>query len=144
MKVELILQRKGHEVISLRPEDTVQTASAILAVNKIGALPVKNGEEEVIGILSERDIVRGLYKNGASCIGLLVKDLMTEDVATCTVDEKVKDVQQVMHTRRFRHIPVVKDGKLYGVISQGDVMHMCIEQAQIEASVMRELAIARG
>jgi len=144
MKVDMILQRKGHEVISLRPEDTVQTASAILAVNKIGALPVKNGSEEVIGILSERDIVRGLYKNGVSSIDMLVKDLMTNDVATCTIDDKVKDVQQIMHTRRFRHIPVVKDGKLHGVVSQGDVMHMCIEQAQTEANVMRELAIARG
>jgi len=144
MKVDMILQRKGNEVISLRPEDSVQTASAILAVNKIGALPVKNGDEEVIGILSERDIVRGLYKSGVSCIDLLVKDLMTTDVATCTVNDKVKDVQNIMHTRRFRHLPVVKDGKLHGVVSQGDVMHMCIEQAQTEASVMRELAIARG
>jgi len=144
MKVDMILQRKGHEVISLRPEDTVQTASAILAVNKIGALPVKNSNEEVIGILSERDVVRGLYKNGVSSIDMLVKDLMTEEVATCTADDEVKDVQNIMHTRRFRHIPVVKDGKLHGVVSQGDVMHMCIEQAQTEASVMRELAIARG
>jgi len=144
MKVELILQRKGNDVISLRPEDTVQTAAAILSTNKIGALPVKNGSEELVGILSERDIVKGLYKSGAGCINLLVSDLMTTKVATCTVSDKVKDVQQVMHNGRFRHVPVIKDGKLYGVVSQGDVMHVCIEQAQTEASVMRELAIARG
>lgn len=144
MKIELILQRKGNDVISLRPEDTVQTAAAILSTNKIGALPVKNGVEELVGILSERDIVKGLYKSGAGCINLLVSDLMTTKVATCTVSDKVKDVQEVMHSGRFRHVPVVKDGKLYGVVSQGDVMHLCIEQAQTEASVMREIAIARG
>lgn len=144
MKVETILQRKGTEVISLRPEDTVQTASAIMAVNKIGALPVKNGNEEVVGILSERDIVRGLYKEGTSCLDKLVQDLMTHEVATCAIEDEVQDVQQKMHNGRFRHIPVVKDGKLHGVVSQGDVMHMCIEKAQTEASVMRELAIARG
>lgn len=144
MKVEMILQRKGTEVISLRPEDTVHTASAILAVNKIGALPVKNSAEEVVGILSERDIVRGLYKNGCGCLDGRVEDLMSRNVTTCTVDDEVQDVQQKMHTGRFRHIPVVKEGKLHGVVSQGDVMHMCIEKAQTEASVMRELAIARG
>ena len=144
MKVEMILQRKGNDLISLRPEDTVHTASAILAVNKIGALPVKNGEEELVGILSERDIVRGLYKQGVSCLDNLVQDLMTDKVATCAVDDQVQDVQQKMHNGRFRHIPVIKDGKLFGVVSQGDVMHMCIEKAQTEASVMRELAIARG
>jgi len=144
MKVKMILQRKGNEVISLRAEDTVQTAAAILAVNKIGALPVKNGAEELIGILSERDIVRGLYKNGAACIDLLVQDMMTRDVATCGLEDSVNDVQKIMHNGRFRHIPVIKDGKLHGVISQGDVVHVCIEQAQTEASVMRELAIARG
>jgi len=144
MKIELILQRKGNDVISLRPEDTIQTAAAILSTNKIGALPVKNGAEELVGILSERDIVKGLYKSGAGCINRLVGDLMTTEVATCTVSDKVKDVQQVMHNGRFRHVPVVKDGKLYGVVSQGDVMYLCIEQAQTEASVMREIAIARG
>lgn len=144
MKVETILQRKGNDVLSLRPEDTVQTASAILAVNKIGALPVKNGDEELVGILSERDIVKGLYKIGASCVDSLVQDLMSSKVTTCTLDDEVQDVQQKMHQGRFRHIPVIKDGKLHGVVSQGDVMHMCIEKAQTEASVMRELAIARG
>ncbi|MBL4614268.1 MAG: CBS domain-containing protein [Magnetovibrio sp.] len=144
MKVETILQRKGNEVISLRPEDTVQTATAILALHKIGALPVKNGDEELVGILSERDIVRGLHKIGAACLDSLVQELMSSKVVTCSMDDPVQEVQEKMHRGRFRHIPVIKDGKLHGVVSQGDVMHMCIEKAQTEASVMRELAIARG
>lgn len=144
MKVEMILQRKGADVISLRPEDTIQTATAILTVNKIGALPVRNGEDELVGILSERDIVKGLHAVGTDCINSTVADLMTSKVTTCTLEDDVVEVQQKMHNGRFRHIPVIKDGKLYGVISQGDVMHMCIEKAQNEANVMRELAIARG
>lgn len=144
MKVETIIQRKGSEVISLRPEDTIQTASTILAVNKIGALPVRNGDDELVGILSERDIVRGLHKIGCECLNNLVQDLMSSKVTTCGLDDNVQDVQQKMHIGRFRHIPVIKDGKLHGVVSQGDVMHMCIEKANTEASVMRELAIARG
>lgn len=144
MKISTILLRKGANVISLRPEDTVQTAAAILTTNKIGALPVRNSAEELVGILSERDIVKGLHQIGAACINSLVQDFMSTKVTTCTEDEDVQSVQQKMHNGRFRHIPVIKDGKLVGVISQGDVMHMCIEQAQTEASVMRELAIARG
>jgi CBS domain-containing protein len=144
MKISTILLRKGANVISLRPEDTVQTASAILTTNKIGALPVRNSAEELVGILSERDIVKGMHQMGAACINCLVQDLMSTKVTTCTEDEDVQSVQQKMHDGRFRHIPVIKEGKLIGVISQGDVMHMCIEQAQTEASVMRELAIARG
>ncbi|OEJ67160.1 CBS domain-containing protein [Magnetovibrio blakemorei] len=144
MKISTILLRKGANVISLRPEDTVQTASAILTINKIGALPVRNSAEELVGILSERDIVKGMHQMGAACINSLVQDLMSTKVTTCTEDEDVQSVQQKMHNGRFRHIPVIKEGKLIGVISQGDVMHMCIEQAQTEASVMRELAIARG
>ena len=144
MKIETILLRKGREVISLRPEDTVQTAAAILTVNKIGALPVRNGNDELVGILSERDIVKGLHRNGGSCLNNLVQDLMTSKVTTCTPTDDVVDVQGKMHNGRFRHIPVVQEGKLVGVISQGDVMHMCIEKAQTEASVMRDLAIVRG
>jgi len=144
MKVEMILRRKGSEVISLRPEDTVQTAAAILSVNKIGALPVRDGNAMLVGILSERDIVKGLHKFGATCVDNRVEDLMTRKVTTCAIDDEVVDVQDKMHRGRFRHIPVVKDGRVLGVISQGDVMHMCIEKAQTEASVMRDLAIVRG
>ncbi|MCW8914949.1 MAG: CBS domain-containing protein [Magnetovibrio sp.] len=144
MKVEMILRRKGSDVISLRPEDTIQTAAAILTVNKIGALPVRNAEDDLVGILSERDIVKGMHANGADCINNRVRDLMTEKVITCEMDDEVVSVQDKMHNGRFRHIPVIQEGKLMGVISQGDVMHMCIEKAQTEASVMRELAIARG
>ena len=131
-------------MISLRPEDTVHTATAILATNKIGALPVRDSEDKLVGILSERDIVKGLFQNGAACMDRLVKDLMTSKVITTTMNESVVEVQSKMHNGRFRHIPVVEDGKLMGVVSQGDVMHMCIEKAQTEANVMRELAIARG
>ena len=144
MKVHDILERNNREAISLRPEDTIQTASNILVRNKIGAMPVVNADQEVIGILSERDIIRGLFKNGGTCVDLLVQDLMTANVTTCTPGDKVKDVQRIMHNGHFRHLPVINGGKLVGVISQGDVVHICLNMAQTEANVMRDLAIARG
>lgn len=144
MKVHDILEQNNREAISLRPEDTIQTASHILVRNKIGAMPVVNAHHEVIGILSERDIIRGLSKNGGSCVDLLVRDLMTTKVTTCRPGDDVQDVQRIMHMGRFRHLPVINGGKLVGVISQGDVVHVCLQMAQTEANVMRDLAIARG
>ncbi|MBF0251287.1 MAG: CBS domain-containing protein [Alphaproteobacteria bacterium] len=144
MKIQQIIQTKGGDVIALRPEDTVQTAATVLATNKIGALPVKDANDSLIGILSERDIVKGVHKYGHKALDLLVHNLMTKEVTTCNMEDDVREVQQIMHSGHFRHIPVTQDGKLLGVISQGDVVHMCLIQAENEASVMRDIAIARS
>lgn len=144
MKIETILARKGSDVLSLRPEDTIQTAATLLATNKIGALPVRDSSGALVGILSERDIIKGIHAEGCKMLDLLVGDLMTRKVTTCTPDADVTEVQKIMDNGRFRHIPVVVENKLIGVVSLGDVVHMCIEKAETEANVMRDIAIARS
>ncbi len=144
MIIETILKQKSDVLISLRQEDTVQTAATLLTTNKIGALPVRDKDHALIGIISERDIVKGVYMHGGDVSSLQVRELMTTNVSTCGLDDDVTDVQQRMHNNRFRHMPVVEGGKLVGVISQGDVVHLCLEQSKLEANVMRDLAFARG
>ena len=143
MKIETILARKGLEIFTLRAEDTIQTASALLTTNKIGALPVRNKDNELIGILSERDVVRGLYEKGVGVADLKVSDLMTENVTTCSRADDVKAVQETMSNRHFRHMPVVENNQLVGMVSQGDVVKVCLEQSQMEANVMRDIAMTR-
>ncbi len=144
MIIETILKHKSDVLISLRQEDTVQTAATLLTTNKIGALPVRDKDHGLIGIISERDIVKGVYMHGGDISSLQVSELMTTNVSTCSLDDDVTDVQKRMHNNRFRHMPVVEGGKLVGVISQGDVVHLCMEQSKLEANVMRDLAFARG
>ena len=143
MKIATILARKDRPVITLRPEDTIQTASTLLTTNKIGALPVRDMHGNLIGILSERDIVKGICKKGTEVPGLPVGELMTRGVRTCKSDDEIKDVMEQMHAGHFRHMPVVDNGDLVGMVSQGDVVQLRLEQKQMEADVMRDIAIAR-
>ena len=143
MKIATILARKQNEVITLRPEDTIQTATTLLTTNKIGALPVRDMHGNLIGILSERDIVKGIYKKGTEVPNLPVGELMTRGVMTCTPDDEIKTVSETMHSGHFRHMPVVDNGELVGMISQGDVVQLRLEQSEMEANVMRDIAIAK-
>jgi CBS domain-containing protein len=143
MKISTILARKQRDVLTLRPEDTIQTACTLMATNKIGALPVRDSDGNLVGILSERDIVKGIYKKTNQVPDLLVGELMTRNVRTCSPDDDVKKVSEAMHNGRFRHMPVVSEGELVGLISQGDVVQLRLEQSEMEAGLMRDIAIAR-
>ncbi|MEO5335772.1 MAG: CBS domain-containing protein [Magnetospirillum sp. WYHS-4] len=143
MKIRTIMARKHRDLLTLRPEDTIQTACTLLTTNKIGALPVRDSDGHLVGILSERDIVKGIYKKGNLVPGLLVGELMTRNVRTCAPDDDVKAVMESMHANRFRHMPVVDDGELVGMVSQGDVVQLRLEQSEMEAGLMRDIAIAR-
>lgn len=143
MKISTILARKQRDVLTLRPEDTIQTACTLMATNKIGALPVRDSEGNLVGILSERDIVKGIYKKANQVPDLLVGELMTRNVRTCSPEDDVKKVGEAMHAGRFRHMPVVSEGELIGLISQGDVVQLRLELSEMEAGVMRDIAIAR-
>lgn len=143
MNIATILARKARDVLTLRPEDTVQTASTLLATNNIGALPVRDMHGNLIGILSERDIIRGVYQSGLETLNLPVGDLMTRGVKTCTPADDVKDVLETMSKYHFRHMPVVEQGQLTGMVSQGDVVKLRLEQSEMETGVMRDIAIAK-
>ncbi len=138
MNVETILKDHEGQLITCRPEDTIETVAVILTSMKIGALPVRDGNRKLVGIISERDIVRGFSEKGAAVVELMVGDLMSSDVATCKPTDSIKAVIEVMSRRHIRHLPVVEDGDLLDILSQRDVMKSRLELTELETNVLRD------
>lgn len=137
MKVAAILKDKGGKVVTAKPEDTVAAVADLLKREKIGAVVVTGAGGSVAGILSERDIVRAIPAKGIDLLESRAADLMTRDVVTCTPDMDVHEVQKLMTEGRFRHIPVVVDGKLTGIVSVGDVVKQRLDELEAEAGALR-------
>jgi CBS domain-containing protein len=142
MKVAEILKQKGQEVVSVRPNELISTLSHRLRLARIGAMVVLGEDGVLAGIISERDIVHGIAEHGAHCLELTVAALMTKRVITCTPEDSVTRIAQMMTENRIRHLPVVQGGKLVGVVSVGDVVKNRLEEMSLEASVLRDIAIA--
>ena len=136
MNVETILRSKGGAVTTVAPRATIRDAVALLRRERIGALVVSGGAR-VEGILSERDIVHGLADRGAPLLDATVEELMTRRVFTCTPRDSVGDLMAMMTERRIRHIPVLKDGALAGIVSIGDVVKHRLDEIEYEASSLR-------
>ena len=143
MKVSNVLEVKGTDVFTVRPEETINTLSHRLRALRVGAIIVSSNGSTVDGIISERDVAFGLAEHGADLLGMKVSDLMTRSVVTCTRDSSISDLMKQMTQRRIRHLPVVENGKLVGVISIGDIVKHRLAEMQTEADVMRDYAIAR-
>lgn len=123
-----IMGAAGEDVATVRPEARVREAARMLARRRIGAVVVTDGDARVVGILSERDIVRQLADDGASCLDLAVSAIMTGPVTTTDGTDTTEALMQTMTDGRFRHVPVVaEDGTLVGIVSQGDVVKSTIE-----------------
>lgn len=137
MKLSQLLDKKGRETITVDASETLSTVFSVLSEHKIGALVVCNQQKEVVGIISERDLVRAIAKDGERTLSWPVDSCMTSDVITCTEDDTVNDVMEKMTSGRFRHMPVVKNKKLTGVISIGDVVKNRIEEVEREAADIR-------
>jgi CBS domain-containing protein len=131
MKIADILRHKGANVVTIAPSDTVATLLASLAEHNLGALIAVDGER-VVGIVSERDVVRAAARNGAGVLDQPVSDLMTSDVLSCTSADAVTSIAATMTDRRIRHMPVIDDGALAGIISIGDVVSSQIRQLEHE------------
>lgn len=121
MKVRQILARKGVNVITIHPEQLIREAVALLVHHRIGALVVVDENNKPVGILSERDIIRRAAQNEA-VFSEAVADLMTKDIITGIPQDDISSVAATMTQRRFRHLPVVEDGDLVGIISIGDIV----------------------
>jgi CBS domain-containing protein len=121
MKVSTILAKKGNKLITIAPEQPVKEAVALLSQHNIGAIVVLDEAAALIGILSERDVVRQL-RHRDDLLSQPVKELMTAKVITCVPQDDLMSVAHVMTEHRFRHMPVVEQGKLLGIISIGDVL----------------------
>lgn len=142
MKVENILNSKGDGVHAVRRDMAVSQAVEVLGNKNIGAVVVTETDGTVCGILSERDVVRHLSVNGLSSLGGLVGDCMTRNVVTTTKEAQVNELMTMMTARRIRHLPVVDNGKLAGIVSIGDVVKLKIEETEKEAASLREYIAA--
>jgi len=142
MHVRNILDTKGSRVTTIRPDATIGATSRLLAQQRIGAVLVTDAADKIVGIISERDIVAGLANHGATVADLTVADLMTRDVLTCSPGDTIADIMVVMTTRRVRHLPVVDEGRLVGVISIGDVVKYRLDEAKLEVESLRDYVLA--
>ena len=140
MKVRTILDTKGRHVVTIRPDASVSTAVHRLVLERIGALVVSEDGHKVAGIISERDIIQSLAKSRPDLLtsGRRVAELMEHNVITCTPDDTVQQVMAEMTRRRVRHLPVIDNGELVGIISIGDVVKHRLGELEEEAGAMRE------
>jgi CBS domain-containing protein len=143
MLVKQIFKQKDHRIITVQPGDTVAAAVEVLKRENIGALMVTGPSGELAGILSERDIVRAMPKHGPDLFSLTAEQLMTRNVITCSSEDRVHDLMKKMTAGRFRHMPVVDDGNVTGIISIGDVVKNRLEELEAETSQLRDY-IASG
>ncbi|QJP12473.1 CBS domain-containing protein [Starkeya sp. ORNL1] len=138
MTVRAILDSKGHDVLTIRPDSSLRDAVQLLAEHRIGAVVVTDGVGQVAGILSERDVVRVIGKDGPGRLDDAISTVMTAKVITCNGTETVHEVMELMTGGRFRHIPVVERGRLVGIISIGDVVKYRVAEMERESQTMRE------
>ncbi len=138
MSVALILKAKGAHVETTRPDATLYSVVWSLKVQGIGAQVVSEDGITVLGLISERDIVRGLTEHGTKLLTLPVSELMTSPAVTCTPAESIGAVMARMTRYRVRHLPVVEGGKLCGIVSLGDVVKHRLDELELETNVLRE------
>jgi CBS domain-containing protein len=132
MKIQDVLREKAvQEVVTISPDATVRELLALLAEHNVGALVVSRAEGEVAGIVSERDVVRALHREEGA-LDAPVSDIMTSEVQACAPDTRVEELMQIMTDHRIRHVPVVSEDRLSGIISIGDVVKHRISQLEFE------------
>jgi CBS domain-containing protein len=130
MRVADVLRSKGSEVSTMRATNTVADLLAVLAERNIGAVVVLGDADAISGIVSERDVVRRLHERGSDVLSALLGEIMTSDVVTCGSQDSVEELTVTMTDRRIRHIPVVDEGRLAGIVSIGDMVKSRISQLE--------------
>ena len=131
-KVSDVLKQKGSRVVTVAPGQTIASLVEVLTQNRIGAAPVTNDAGGLIGIISERDVVRGIVEHGGGVLTRVVEQLMTREVKTCAPDDAIIELMAIMTNQRIRHLPVVEGGALCGLVSIGDVVKQRLAEAQRE------------
>jgi CBS domain-containing protein len=142
MKVRELIRSRKDALIFCHRRDTVQTAARLLLSHDIGALPVLESDGSLVGILSERDIARYVASPNQRVDELIVDELMTYAVVTCSAEDSLMEIAALMDRRRIRHLPVMEGAKTVGVISQRDVSAGLMKQCQLEMAVLRDYTIA--
>jgi CBS domain-containing protein len=132
MKVRDVLKTKGGRVITIGPEASARDAVARMVENNIGSLPVVEGEGQLVGVVSERDLMREYHDRGEAFDRTIVREIMTLEPITCDVDDEVEDVMGQMSDRRIAKVPVIERGCLAGIVSVGDVVKLLYERTRAE------------
>lgn len=141
MKVSDILAAKGGnkgDVIGIEPSASLAVAAKLLSRHRIGAVVIRGAGGRLAGILSERDIVRAIAEDGAEALQRPVSQVMTRDVVTCAEHDTCAEIMERMTARRFRHLPVLRDNTLVGLISIGDVVKQRVDEIERDAEAMRD------
>lgn len=141
MNLEAILRQKGTDVATIAPDASIKRAADWLRAKNIGALVVTR-DDAILGIISERDIVRAFSQFGESVASMQVKDIMTHGLITAALADDLTHVMHLMTRHRVRHMPVLRNGRLAGMISIGDVVKHRLDDLELEASVLRDVYIA--
>ena len=145
MKVREYLATLKRVIITCRPEDTIETAATLLATNHIGAMPVRDAKGRIIGMFSERDIIRAFSQRGREVQRLLVGDLMATKLIVCTPEDAMVTARKLMKANRIRHLPVMEDGHLVGLLSISDALEAILQDTDMEVHILRDHAlVTRG
>ncbi len=142
MNVAAILRGKGSNVETARPTATLEEIARSLAARRIGAIVVVGPDGRIDGIVSERDIITAIGERGVSCLAETVASVMTKSVQTCDAADTLDELMARMTAGRFRHLPVVDEGKLAGIVSIGDVVKHHVAAVELEASALRGYIVA--
>ena len=144
MKLKDILNKKGSKVWTVKANQTISDALKVLVNQKIGALLVLDEKSGIVGIISERDIVRGCHQNSKELDTMPVNKLITKEVIIGSPEDETSYIMGVMTQKRVRHIPVVAGGKLQGIVSIGDIVKSVIEDSQYEIHYLKEYIYGPG
>jgi CBS domain-containing protein len=144
MSIADVLHEKGREVVKLRTSDTVATAVHRLAERRIGAVVIEDAWMRLAGIFSERDFVEAISRDGPAVLQQTVETLMTAPVITCRPNDRVEDAMAAMTQARIRHLPVVDNGQLVGIVSIGDLVKHRLDEKALEANVLLDLSRMRA
>ncbi len=138
MNVKNILSQKGSDVLTLEPAATLADAMDILAKRRIGALVITGADRRIVGIISERDVVRAIAEHGTDILRSPVAETMTRKVVTCGQNETIAEIMGRMTAGKFRHVPVVEQGRLIGIVSIGDIVKARLEELEQEHDALRD------
>jgi CBS domain-containing protein len=144
MLISDILRTKGHHVEKIHPTDSVELAVRKLSEHRIGALVVEDRWMKPVGIFSERDFINAVARNGAAVLGFEVQQLMSTPILTCRSSDRIDAVLATMTIARIRHLPVIENNELKGIVSIGDLVKHRLDEKELEASVLRDISRMRA
>lgn len=143
MSVEVILKNKGNSVFTIRPEHSIVETAVLLSGKKVGVAVVCDGKGKILGVISERDIVKSIAQYGKGALEMAVRNVMSTPAITCKLGDPVKKILEVMTDKRIRHLPVVEEDELIGIVSIGDAVNLRLQQTQTEVGILRDFAVSR-